>query len=320
MTRQKTARAPVPSARPSARRAEHLDDLPIDFDLALYAALNDDLNALTPEKLIHHYTAYGSAEGRVCCRIDNRAAFLALIPDAARVLEIGPLCTPSFPPERGRIEYMDIMPTAELRKLAASYEWGDPEKVPEITYVWRGEPYASLVRHKPDIVFSSHNIEHQPCLLTQLRNVASILQPGGRMFLVVPDRRYCFDHYMPDSTIADVIEAWRERRTQPGALVRLRYRLLHTHNETAAHWTGDHGIDPRWVNPDPARAALIRELAEAPRISDGYDDVHCWFFTPMSFRLLIEQLSAAGLSSMRVERVYPTVRGLNEFFAVLRRG
>ena len=61
-------------------------------------------------------------------------------------------------------------------------------------------------------------------------------------------------------------------------------------------------------------AAAIR----AGRAASGYVDVPAWYFTPDSFRFLIDALASIGLSPFRVERVYRTLRSSNEFYAVLR--
>jgi hypothetical protein len=168
-------------------------------------------------------------------------------------------------------------------------------------------------------VFASHNVEHQPCLVTHLRDLASVLRPDSRAFLIVPDRRYCFDHYLAETTIADVLDAFIERRQRHRPASVLEHRLLLTHNEAEAHWRGDHGPDPRRTPPDPA---LIARIGDNLRLLPGhsaYIDTHAWHFVPDSFAHLIDLLSAAGLIPFTLERLYPTLRSTNEFFAVLKR-
>ena len=68
-------------------------------------------------------------------------------------------------------------------------------------------------RDKFDYVISSYCIEHQPDLIKHLQDFEHVLQPGGFYFVLAPDKRYCHDHFMQESTIAEVNGAQQERRT-----------------------------------------------------------------------------------------------------------
>ncbi len=300
--------------------ADPVAELPPVFDGTIYASHpgNADLSGFDQEAAANHYRQYGRDEGRVANAIDGRGAFLGLIPPSASLLEIGPFCTPCFTKKTHRVRFMDAFPTEELRKIVGELSWGRPDLVPEIDYVWRGEPYAELIDERFDAVFSSHNIEHQPCLVSHLRDVASVLLPGRRLFLIIPDRRYCFDYFLSESTIADVLDAYIDRRHGHSARSILEHRLMLTHNEADAHWLGDHGPDPRRRAPDPEILARIAENLETLPGRSGYTDTHAWQFVPDSFTHLIGTLHAAGLTPFTVERVYPTLRPSNEFYAVLR--
>jgi len=293
-------------------------ELPPAFDWSVYAKRNADLSGFDLDDAIHHYNAYGRDEGRVSSLVDGRAAFLGLIPPSASLLEIGPFCSPCFSTHTHRVRFMDVFPTDELRKMAGELPWGRPDLVPEIDYVWRGGPYSELINEAFDVVFSSHNIVHQPCLVTHLKDIASVLSPGRRVFLIIPDRRYCFDYWLPESTIADVLDAFIEKRRRHSARSILEHRLLLTHNDAEQHWTGDHGADPRRRPPDADFVAQIADNLRTLPGQDGYIDTHAWQFVPDSFAALIGTLHAAGLTPFEVERVYPTLRPGNEFYAVLR--
>ncbi len=81
------------------------------------------------------------------------------------------------------------------------------------------------------MVFSSHNIEHQPCLITHLAEVASLMRTGGWFLLAIPDKRYCFDHLLPESTITDVLEPFLSGRRDHAVRSLVQGRMMHTHNE-----------------------------------------------------------------------------------------
>jgi SAM-dependent methyltransferase len=305
------------AARPSA--APHPPPLPPEFDPALYAARHaSDLAGLNVAALAHHYTAHGAAEGRACSAVASRGEFLALLPPSGPVLEVGPFCTPWAAPPGCVVRYLDVMPTEALRAAAAALTWGDASSVPEIDYVWRGEPYRQLIRERFAAILSSHCIEHQPCLVTHLADLAAVLAPGGRVFLVVPDHRFAFDHFVPSSSLVDVLDAYAARRTTHAPRSLIAQHLLHTHNDATEHWRGEHGPDP-WARPaGPELAAQVAEALRGLRGPDVIYDVHAWQFTPESFRRLFESMAAAGLSPFRIERLYPTLRDRGEFYAVLR--
>jgi predicted SAM-dependent methyltransferase len=54
-----------------------------------------------------------------------------------------------------------------------------------------------------DIAFSSHVIEHTLDFIKHLNQVCDILKNNGHYFLFVPDKRYCFDYFSPESTMPD---------------------------------------------------------------------------------------------------------------------
>ena len=98
------------------------------------------------------------------------------VPSDRSLLEIGPFCTPAFRAPVHRVAYMDAFTTEQLREQARGMAWADPALVPEIDFVWNGEKYRELIGREFDFVFSSHNIEHQPCLVTHLAEVASVMR------------------------------------------------------------------------------------------------------------------------------------------------
>ncbi len=294
-------------------------DLPAEFDHTIYVTheQNTDLRRLHATEAWQHYITHGRAEGRVCSSVAGRDDFLALLPTDGSVLEIGPGWRPSLQGAGRPTRYLDILTEEELR-TAAEREGGDPDRVPPIDFVWRGESYRELVGDRFDAVVSAHNIEHQTCLVTHLTDIASVLAPDARFFAVVPDRRYCFDHFIPDSSLVDVLDAFSDRRKRHTARDVIAHRLLTTHNDPERHWAGEHGPDPRWRTPDSEVREQIIHILRALRTGSGYIEAHAWQFTPDSFRYLIETLAAVGLSPLRIERLYSTVRPANEFFAVLR--
>ncbi|HEY6433066.1 MAG TPA: hypothetical protein VIZ17_13890 [Acetobacteraceae bacterium] len=294
-------------------------EFPAEFDHAIYVGHpdNPDLLGLDPTDAWHHYETYGRHEGRACSAIDSRPAFLALIADHGSFLEIGPRWCSALDRSRRTVRTLDILSTKELYSLSIEQGAG-PTDIPEIDFVWRGQPYHELTTERFDAILAVRSLERQTCLITHLTDAASLLRPGGRLFLVLGDRRFSSYHYLPDTTLPDLLDAFATSRTGRSTRSVMANRLWRTHDDADAHWAGRHGADPRHQAPDPRLVQEIAALLRAIRTAGHPPDVAAWHFTPDSFRYLIETLAAIGLSPFRVERLYPTRRPSSEFYAVLR--
>lgn len=285
--------------------------LPPEFDPAVYRSRYADLCELSDAALEQHYRTIGMREGRNASRVVSRTAFIDLIPRSTSLLEIGPFANPL---RRGRnVKYFDVLSTDDLRHRATKHGL-DPSKCPRIDFVSETGDFAA-VTERFDAVLSSHVIEHQPDLIRHLHGVASVLEPAGRFYLAVPDKRYCFDHFLAESSIADVVAAHvHEAKVHDVASV-IEHFALTTHNDRLRHWAGDHGEPVYKATP-----TRIREVAELFVGSGGkYIDVHAWQFVPESFRDLAQTLLGLRLSAFRVLRVYATMPASNEFYAVLEK-
>jgi SAM-dependent methyltransferase len=283
-------------------------NFPPEFDPTIYRKRYTDLSHLSDDDLATHFVEHGMNEGRCASAIEGRTDFFSLISASLNALEIGPFNNPSV--TGPRVKYFDTLSTVDLKKRAK--EIGiDQSNIPEIHWI-SPDGDLSVVQELFDCCVSSHAIEHQPDLVRHLINVAGLLSPGGRYFLAVPDRRFTFDHFLKDSNIAEVIEAHHEGRQRHTLQSVIEHRALTTHNDPVAHWNGTHGDDE--IDASKIQSA-IREFEE----TDGYLDVHAWIFTPSSFRIIMMALFQLGLTQLSVERVYPTLRGSNEFYVILRK-
>lgn len=291
-------------------------ELPPDFDAEVYRSLYPDVASLDDTRLATHYRVHGRREGRRAHSIPNRTAFAALAANL-RALEIGPFARPLL--AGPNVRYADINATEDLRRLAAQSDL-DPAGVPDIDWVVTPNDLGSI-DERFEAVLSSHAIEHQPNLVGHLRQVSRLLLDGGRYFLLVPDHRYCFDHFKAESTIADVLDAYLRDAVlhDPRSLILSRLRL--THNDAVRHWNGDHGIwefNPTF--PDHDRVLRMRlALDAAMNDPEALRNEHAWFFTPESFSGILDDLLALELVDLRVERLYPTLFNSLEFWAVLRK-
>ena len=282
-----------------------------ELDADFYRGLYRDLRAMSEAEAGEHFRRHGIAEGRQGSPLAAREALLAELARRRSILEIGPFCAPVA---RGRnVAYFDVLDRDGLAERALRVGQ-DPKGIPaRIDFVSPTGDLAVVDRRFAAVV-SSHCIEHQPDLVRHLQQVAALLEPGGHYFLMVPNRLYCFDHFIADSTLAAVLEAHVAGRRVHRLASVIEHRALTTHNQPGRHWAGDHA-DPGWRESIVGRARAA--VAEHAAAAGGYVDVHAWQFTPASFRTLAGQLHAGGWSPLRPLRVYETPHGRNEFTAIL---
>lgn len=286
------------------------ENLPPEFDARFYRSSHQDLSQFGEKALRDHYEKYGRSEGRIATPAIPRQNFLELIPtDKGPVLEIGPFAKPVV--IGPHVKYFDLMDRKALAERA-KFIGEDPERVPNIDFV---SPTGDLgvVNIKAAAAVSSHCIEHQPDMVRHLQHVQEILVPGGDYFLMIPDKRYCFDHFLGESTVAEVLDGYYSGRKAHTLTNVIIHRTMTTHNESARHWVGDHG--ELSVNTVLVEAAI----QEFDASKGGYIDVHALTFTPDSFRWIIQCLYDLKLIGLRPFRVYDTPYGWNEFCAILRK-
>ena len=227
-------------------------------------------------------------------------------------LEIGPYFSPIV--SGNNVRYFDIFDSAELRRRAS--EDPDPivthETVVEVHYTDSNGDLATIPDKFADIV-SSHNIEHQPDLITHLEKVYDLLEEGGRYVAFIPDKRFCFDHYSPYSSVADVLQAASEQRNRHtlASVVHLFGGM--THNDPQRHWKGDHADQDYHSQYIPRVAHALDIFQEA----DGdYIDCHAWRFDPDRFAEVCKVLFDLGRIRLRLTDIGDTRENTQEFSAV----
>jgi SAM-dependent methyltransferase len=281
---------------------------PPEFDPDFYREMHADLRYMTVEQAEEHYRSYGLREGRICSSGASRGRFVKLIPEEARVLEIGPGSTPVF--TGPNVRYFDVIDSDALKERAKFYR-EDTKNIPsEIHYV-SSDADLSIVLEKFDAVFSSHAIEHQPNLLQHVSDVSTLLAPGGAYYVICPDCRYCFDQSIPPSSLGEVLEAYYTKRKRHRMADIIDGMATQTHNDSLRHWNGD-------SQRAPIEASAVQAAIDHYRAAHGaYIDAHAWRMTPESFRTFLCIAFELGLSPLAPVRIYVTLNGHSEFCAIL---
>jgi SAM-dependent methyltransferase len=263
-----------------------------------------------------HKLAYGVR--RAMHPVDRVANLLQFVDvDREIGLEIGPLDKPLVQRVPGRsIYYCDYAPREVLRTKSSADPNVRIDNIPEIDFVTtqiRAEVFGGKTF---DYVLASHVIEHVPDMLGWLGQLLLVLNPGGRIVLAVPDRRYTFDYLRPLSTLGQLLEARHEQRTRPVFSQVYDAFGMAAKVDTALCWSQPGYPDAleRYYTKD-----LALRLAEDARDGGGYHDCHCWVFTYESFLDIVAEAQAMGALGARIEASSAPVYGSNEFHVVLGR-
>lgn len=238
-----------------------------------------------------------------------RKPFVASMPKHASILEIGPFYNPICVGDH--VKYFDILSREDLVKRAKQINGHiSSERIPHIEYV---SPTGdlSIINETFDVIVSSHAIEHQLDLIDHLQKTSQLLRAGGKYYLIVPDKRYCFDHFMRESTIADVIHAHIVKPTKTSVKSVIEHRALTTHNNAFKHWIGMH------QHKNDISSKIKNALTEY--MEKDYVDVHSWYFTPTSFSTIIKLLNQLGYTDFIISKLHSTSPGSLEFYAVLEK-
>lgn len=242
---------------------------------------------------------------------------LAHINKNGRGIEIGPSHAPIAPKKEGyRVDIIDHMSQGELLKKYQDHKV-NLNNIEEVDYVWNGQTYAELTGKSKhyDWIIASHVIEHTPDLIDFLINCDAILKDEGVLSLVIPDKRYCFDHFRPITGISSIIDKHFSKNTIHSAGTVAEYFLnvatkdgeLGWHAHTAGKFNLAHTLED------------ARSMVHAVREKNVYVDVHAWCFVPHSFRLLIQDLYDLGLISFKEVSFQPT-DGYEFYITLSRQG
>lgn len=229
----------------------------------------------------------------------HRDDFLSPLKNFNSMLEIGCFDKPSLERFRKKknviISYADWLSKEELQARASKIEGRNKDEVPEIKYVL-AKGYEQI-NFNYEAVISHHCIEHQPNLVAHFNEIYKIIKNKGTYFASIPNKNRCFDHFLPESNILDVVLAFLEKRTKPSLKSVLEHRAFTSHNFVK--------------DENPFESLNPNRMDRYKRIFDefnnsGYIDVHCWQFTPESFHLLMNQLHTLGLiNPISTLKIYP---------------
>jgi hypothetical protein len=231
-------------------------------------------------------------------------------PQDQRGLEIGAFDLPRVEPSEGRCDFADLNTTEQLQELACHIPGHNPEFVVPVQFdLARGY---DQIPGGYDWIAAAHVIEHVPDMIGWLDTLHSKLTTNGLLFLIIPDKRYTFDVHRRESTVTELVGAYRARLTHP-SFAQVFDHFYYNAPDVVAHnvWLGD--------PVPPPRLDYYLSLGEAIKAEGTHQDAHCWVLTPDSFSTTINALTKAKVCKLQLEDVRPTAVGALDFSAIMRR-
>jgi 2-polyprenyl-3-methyl-5-hydroxy-6-metoxy-1,4-benzoquinol methylase len=229
---------------------------------------------------------------------------LRYIDKTGKGIEVGPSHLPIAPKKEGF--KVDIIDHLSRDQLVAKFKdhHVNLDNIEEVDFVWSGESYSELTGKTKyyDWMIASHVIEHTPDLIGFLNDCDAVLKDEGVLSLVIPDKRYCFDHFRPITGISKIIDHHFQKATihSSGTVAEyflnivLRSGQMTWHSNTPEEYSFIHSLE----NARQGIKSVVNEKA--------YLDVHAWCFTPHSFRLIIHDLFSLGLIAFQEVDFFPT--------------
>lgn len=238
-----------------------------------------------------------------------------------RILEFGPLIRPIVSKkDYPNIFFADVRSTEDIKKLYTSNDYleatgldVDIDAVAEIDYVIT-KSYTETFKNekKFDVVYLSHVIEHMPDIISFLKDVVNILEKDGKLVLIYPDARYCFDHFRNGTTFIDAYDIYKSKSINGKAVFDFTYNVVHE-NDPAFFWGASKIADILPTN----KFSNALESYDKAFINELPDDVHFWPFSDYQFVKFLYDTDRAGLLDFEISDFHETQMNTQEFMIVL---
>ncbi len=264
-----------------------------------------------------HYFLFGKKEGRKFVpALSREEKALQALDKNGNGIEIGPSYNPLAPKKKGfKVQTVDHLSAEDLRTKYTGHGV-DMDNIEEVDFIWEGQPLSDLLGKTSyyDWIIASHVIEHIPDPISFLQQCEAILKPGGILSLVIPDKRYCFDHFLPLTTTGNWLEAWAAKRIKPTSGQVFDFIVNSSKRDGNIAWVSD------GKGPDSMAHTLEQAAAEwlDSNNSKEYIDVHCWRFMPLSFHLLLSDLQGLKMTTLGIKLEFDTTGC--EFHVSLEKG
>ena len=243
--------------------------------------------------------------------MDYRGLIQHTVGKDQKVLEIGPSYNPTCPKSMGyNTTIFDHLPREDLVVKYSGYGV-DVGRIEDVDVVGNS---LSEIEGEFDVIVASHLIEHTPDFIAFLRDCSRLMHQNSRLYLLIPDKRYCFDALRPPTSTGNVIDSFLlGRKRHVGALFDT------TSSAVARSGQNNWGANEAGPFKSIHNFREARAFLTAAMNTSDYMDCHAWCFTPASFRLIVFDLAAMAFVDL-VESESHAVDGASEFYFVLKKG
>lgn len=187
-------------------------------------------------------------------------------------------------PLDAQVIYLDHYKTEELRQAYA----GDPRvsSIRQVQIAWKNGTYPFFDDNAFDFVINSHVLEHVANPGKQIEEWLRIVRPDGILYMIVPDKNYCFD---------------RRRKTTPVE------HLLTEYADNITEVSIDHYED--YIVNTNGEDSIKRDTSETAirRAWEDQDSIHVHTFEPNSLKMLFDELAP----KLHFELIYFEAKGLH---------
>lgn len=232
-----------------------------------------------------------------------------------RALEFGASYSPILRKSAGyNVSVVDHASAEDLRRKYAQDPNVDVAMIEEVDAIDDGAELEALLpagerfRH----IVASHVFEHLTDPIHFLQRCERALADDGRLYLLIPDRRYTFDYFRPVSTAGQMLQAFVEGRRRHGIGPLYDQAAYSATRGGVAVWGP--GFPGAFGIAGNAHAGYDNAMGG---LKEDYRDCHAWVFTSSSMRLILDDLRRLGLIALG-EAYFHDCIGC-EFLVVLQR-
>ena len=258
--------------------------------------------------------------------MDPRRYFFELLisENSKRILELGPLNRPIADKRKyPNTFYCDIRSTEEVKKLYSGNDYLEatgitvnPETIVPIDFVIKGSYKDTFEEiEKFDYVIASHVMEHMEDIISAFLDISTILKPGGLLYLVYPDKRYCFDHFRTSASFRDAYNVFVNDPSENASMVFDFYYSVIPENSPEVFWKKD---DILTFLPTADFDNAVKKYKKVREKGEKIDDVHYWPFSDMDFLKFLYDCTRAKLLPFHCVAFHPCMENDQQFMVALQ--
>ena len=258
--------------------------------------------------------------------MDERVLFVESIisnPES-RILEIGPLNRPIATKEKyPNVYYCDIRATEEIKELYTGNDYLkstgitiDIDTIVNVDYVVSGSYQETFMGiEKFDYIIVSHVMEHMEDIIGFLQDIYKIMSSEGKLCIIYPDKRYCFDHFRVEASFRDAYDVFARGIQEVSRMTLDFFYNVVDENDAVRYWDDQSLADLfPYVSMN-----LAKKNYELSLQKKKIPDVHYWHFSDRGFLKFLYDCLRAELISYSCKKFVATQVNSQQFMVMLEK-